>query len=414
MTNIPSLIERPLSLLANAALSEGTKTIHLKVKPEAWAWLDQAAREVNSVWNYANATAEKALRTYHGKGKWLSKYDLDKLTAGCGEHFDRIGSDVVQCVNAEFTNKRSQFRKARLSWRKSGGSKRSLGWIPFKSANISFKEKLAIGVTMPRLSAKRRGETAQDFSLRKEIHAEKIAALPRRRAICFMGKTIRLFNVDRLFDARSAAGYIRQGNFAQNSLGEWFVNIVVTHHEAQLIPLIGTTSGIGMDPGFLATVSDSKGGKLKAARFYREVETKISSLQKRGHKKQSKRVHLKVKNTRLDAQCKDIRQKVDNYGFLFIGNANVRAMSQSLHFGKSVGDAAVGQYRTLLQSVGHRAGRTVLVIDERFTTQVCSNCDQRTGPKGLRQLAVREWTCTNCKTVHDRDHNSAIIIEQRG
>ena len=37
------------------------KTIHLKVKSEAYPWLNKAAIEANQVWNYANETSIKAL-----------------------------------------------------------------------------------------------------------------------------------------------------------------------------------------------------------------------------------------------------------------------------------------------------------------------------------------------------------------
>ena len=69
-----------------------TRTLRLKVKSEAYGWLNAAAVEVNQVWNYANATSYKAARPFSGPAKWLSAYDLDKLTAGATECFERIGS----------------------------------------------------------------------------------------------------------------------------------------------------------------------------------------------------------------------------------------------------------------------------------------------------------------------------------
>ena len=44
-----------------------TTTIRCKVQPEAWPWLDQAAREVNTVWNFANATSFESLNSYARK-----------------------------------------------------------------------------------------------------------------------------------------------------------------------------------------------------------------------------------------------------------------------------------------------------------------------------------------------------------
>jgi hypothetical protein len=66
-------------------VSHSVRTLRLKVKAESYAWLNAAAAEVNQVWNWANATAFKAARPFAGAGKWLSAYDLDKLSAGAGE-----------------------------------------------------------------------------------------------------------------------------------------------------------------------------------------------------------------------------------------------------------------------------------------------------------------------------------------
>jgi hypothetical protein len=73
-------------------------TLRLKVKSEAYPWLDAAAIEINQVWNYANATSYKALRPFTGPGRWLSGFDLDKLTAGAAKHFERISHAVLRRI----------------------------------------------------------------------------------------------------------------------------------------------------------------------------------------------------------------------------------------------------------------------------------------------------------------------------
>jgi hypothetical protein len=103
------------------------RTLRLKVKAEGYAWLNGAAIEVNQVWNYANATSYKAARPYVGPSQWLSAFDLDKLTAGASKCLERIGSETIQRVNAEYCTRRTQFKRAKLRWRVSSGSKRSLG-----------------------------------------------------------------------------------------------------------------------------------------------------------------------------------------------------------------------------------------------------------------------------------------------
>ena len=76
---------------------------------------------------------------------------------------------------------------------------------------------------------------------------------------------------------------------------------------------------------------------------------------------------------------------------------------------KSVHDAGWSSFINMLQYKAERYGRT-LVKTGRFdpTSQVCSACGVKDGPKPLN---VREWTCAACGTVHDRDHNAAINVK---
>jgi hypothetical protein len=83
-----------------------TRTVRLKVKPEARAWLNAAATEVNAVWNWANEVSAKAARPFAGKPKWLSGFDLNNLSAGATECFEKIGADTIQRVNGEYAAKR--------------------------------------------------------------------------------------------------------------------------------------------------------------------------------------------------------------------------------------------------------------------------------------------------------------------
>jgi putative transposase len=72
---------------------------------------------------------------------------------------------------------------------------------------------------------------------------------------------------------------------------------------------------------------------------------------------------------------------------------------------KSVHDAGWSAFVAILQYKAARYGRT-FARTGRFepTSQVCSACGARDGPK---PLGVRTWTCATCRTVHDRDINAA-------
>jgi putative transposase len=72
---------------------------------------------------------------------------------------------------------------------------------------------------------------------------------------------------------------------------------------------------------------------------------------------------------------------------------------------KSVHDAGWGGFVRMLAYKAARYGRVFGTVG-RFepTSQVCSVCGVRDGPK---PLSIREWTCVDCGTVHDRDLNAA-------
>jgi putative transposase len=79
---------------------------------------------------------------------------------------------------------------------------------------------------------------------------------------------------------------------------------------------------------------------------------------------------------------------------------------------KSVHDAGWSAFVGLLEYKAARYGRTFVKVDWFFpSSQLCSACGFKDGPK---PLAVREWTCGNCGTVHDRDVNAAINIKTEG
>jgi IS605 OrfB family transposase len=337
------------------------RTLRLKVKPEAYAWLKSAATEVNQIWNFANATSEKAARPFYGPRRYLSAFDLDKLTAGSSQYFERIGSETIQRVNAEFTTRRSQARRSKLRWRKSFGSNRALGWIPFKAVQL-----------------KRKGN-----SLR------------------FSGKSIRVFERDRLQGVSWKCGC-----FTEDPVGDWFLCLPVA---CRLPPSVAPFEDVGLDLGLKHTAATSDGEKLEAGHFYRNIERKIAQAQRRGHKRQAKRLHRRAARRRKDALHKFSTKIVSQYQTIIVGDISSRKLIKT-RMAKSVLDAGWGLLKAQLSYKGQSAGRRVIVVSERYTTQACSNCGALTGPTGLDMLDVRAWICAKCGVTHDRDVNGAKNI----
>lgn len=68
--------------------------------------------------------------------------------------------------------------------------------------------------------------------------------------------------------------------------------------------------------------------------------------------------------------------------------------------------------RSMLQYKAIAQGAEVKVVNEKWTSQVCSECGAMppSRPKGIADLGIRRWDCSDCGASHDRDVNAARNI----
>jgi IS605 OrfB family transposase len=341
-----------------------TRTLRVKVKKEAYDWLNAAAREVNLIWNWAAQVSEKAARPCTGEPKWLTGFDLNNLSAGSSQYFDKIGADTIQRVNGEYAQKRRIAKRYRLRWRTSSGPRRSLGWIPFKAESL-----------------KRKGRTVR-----------------------FCGKTFRVFESERLNGVKW-----KQGCFAQDAVGDWWLCLPI---EVRVEESVAPLEKVGIDLGLKEVAVTSDGARCEKGRFYRGIEQKIAQAQRRGHRRQAKYLHRRAANRRRDALHKFSRRIVEQYQKVVVGDVSSTQLAKT-RLAKSVLDAGWGLLRRLLQFKCQQAGRSLEVVSERDTSRTCSNCDSLSGPQGVNGLRVRRWMCCHCGAWHDRDVNAARNILRR-
>jgi putative transposase len=341
------------------------RTLRLKVKAEAYSWLNAAAVEVNQVFNYANQASYDARRRTDQKSKWLSGFDLCNLTSGSTEYFEHIGSDTIQRVCTVYAQKRTAAKRLKLRWRVSRGARRSLGWIPFKAASV-----------------RRKGN-----------------------ALRFASKTFRVFDREYLGDHK-----FRDGCFAQDAVGSWWLCIPA---EFQTEPTIAPNEAVGIDLGLKSIATTSGGEILEAGRWTRAYAKNLANAQRRGHKRQAKRIHRKAARCRADALHKFSRKIVDQYQNIVVGDVSSLKLAKT-RMAKSVLDSGWGMLRNMLDYKSQQAARTFLVVSEKYTSVTCSACGSLSGPRGVNGLTVRSWTCRDCGASHDRDVNSARLILLRG
>ena len=343
-----------------------TRTLRLKVRREAYAWLDAAAVEVNEVFNYCNETSLKAATRTDIKRKWMSGFDLCNLTAGASQYFDRIGADTIQSICNHYAHKRQAARRLKLRWRVSRGTRRSLGWIPFKAASV------------------------------------------KRKGVClrFAGKCFRVFERERLEEVKWQGGC-----FAQDAVGDWWLCLPV---KVAAEETVAPEEAVGIDLGLKDIAVTSDGDRLAAGRWTHEYAQKLASAQRRGHKRQAKRIHRKAARCRADALHKFSRGIVDQYQNIVVGDVSSLKLVKT-RMAKSVLDSGWGMLKIFLEYKSQQAARTFEVVNERNTSVTCSTCGALSGPRGVNGLIVRSWVCRDCGELHERDVNAArnILIGSR-
>ena len=108
-------------------------------------------------------------------------------------------------------------------------------------------------------------------------------------------------------------------------------------------------------------------------------------------------------------------QLVRENAAIFVGDV-ASAKLVKTKMAKSTLDAGWAMLKTMLETKSRQAGIVFMEVNEAYSTQTCSCCGSipASSPKGRAGLGIREWTCSDCGAVHDRDVNAAKNILARG
>ena len=184
-------------------------------------------------------------------------------------------------------------------------------------------------------------------------------------------------------------------------------------------------SFLGLDFSMHELYRDNNGNEPAYPGYYRKAEKKLAKEQRKlsrmqkGSKNRDKqrirvaRLHEKVSNQRKDFLHKQSRQITNACDCVCVEDLDMKAMSQSLNFGKSVMDNGWGMFTAFLKYKLEEQGKRLVKVDRFFaSSQICNICGYK-NPE-TKNLAVRAWDCPQCGKHHDRDVNAAINIRNEG
>ena len=198
--------------------------------------------------------------------------------------------------------------------------------------------------------------------------------------------------------------------------GRYFASFVVEATPGAL-PGAGPVTGIDLGLTHFAVLSD--GTKIASPRFLRRAEKKLRRAQRSLSRKQDgsrNRDKARVKVARAHGRVADARREFhhqlstalirDNQA-VAVEDLCVKGLART-RLAKSVHDAGWSAFTGMLEYKARLYGREFHRIG-RFvpTSQVCSACGVKDGPKPLH---IRTWRCQACGMWLDRDINAAVNV----
>lgn len=205
---------------------------------------------------------------------------------------------------------------------------------------------------------------------------------------------------------------------------QWFAILTVSNLTQNSLQLTGKNIGIDLGLKKLVTTSDGEVlGSLahlkRKEKWIRKLQTNLSRKKMRSSRRsKSKKVVSKAYRNLARARKYQLhcisKKLIKENDMIAIEDLNILALKEQKDlkgkFGKNVrrtfNQASFGELIRQLTYKAEEAGRSLVKVDPRGTTQRCSGCD-RVVPKDLK---VRVHACPHCGLVLDRDHNAARNI----
>jgi putative transposase len=363
-----------------------------------------------------NAALSERKDAYHYAGKsisWVEQAnDLPEIKHDLRPEYEEIGAhvlqDVIRRLDKAFQN---FFRKVEL--KKQGLFEGDPGYPRFKSRNRydSF--------TYPDQWGWKLDVDKQGKKIKGILHLSKIG-------------DIRV-TLHRLLEGKIKTVTIKR------EVDQWYVVFMCEVPVPENLPLSYEDVGIDLGVSHLATLSN--GEMIEHSRYYRRAQKKLATRQqavsrkKRGSHRRKRagalvgKAHRQIARQRRDFLHKQSRALVNRYQVIVfedlqIGNLTRKPKPKQDAITKeflpngaaakagltaSILDAGWGMFVAMCVNKAEEAGRTLLKVSPKFTSQICSGC----GTVRKKDLSER-WHSCDCGAELDRDVNAAINILARG
>ena len=216
---------------------------------------------------------------------------------------------------------------------------------------------------------------------------------------------------------------IKQATLSKLPCGEYYLSILVdgdlTHKSVQ-----DTDKCVGIDLGVNDFVITSEGEVFNNLHFKKNEVGKLKRLQRQLSRKVKGSNNIDKARVKLAKANKKINDKKQYYlhavsnalinenQVICMENLNVKGMLRNHRLAESIAEMNFGEFRRMLEYKARWYNRKIVFVDRYYpSSKTCGHCGYKY--KDLT-LSIREWTCPECGTKHDRDINAAVNILHEG